>query len=140
MIALDTNLLVYSHRSLTKEHRFAQRAIERASSRGIGIALPTFFEFWSIVTHANSPGRPSTPEEVCAFFSTLQQEANLQIWHPTDGFAERLSKMAISLRVQGIRIFDFQIASIAFESGAEELWTHDNEFLSVPGLKVYDPI
>jgi len=41
--------------------------------------------------------------------------------------------------VQGPRIFDLQIALTAFENGATEIWTHDRNFLSLPGLRVRDP-
>ena len=41
MIALDTNLLVYAHRSATPEHKAAQAAIERAAAtEGWGFAVP----------------------------------------------------------------------------------------------------
>ncbi|MFM8292341.1 MAG: type II toxin-antitoxin system VapC family toxin, partial [Planctomycetia bacterium] len=64
MIAIDTNLLIYAHRSRTAEHRSARRAIEKAigSSGGCGIALPSIAEFFGIVTHP-AAGQPSTPAE-----------------------------------------------------------------------------
>jgi len=41
VIALDTNLLVYAHRSATPEHKAARAAIERATaSDGSGFAAP----------------------------------------------------------------------------------------------------
>ena len=65
MIALDTNLLVYAHRSAVAEHRSARQAIVRArtSSGGWGFSLPVVGEFWSVVTHPTAAGRPSAPEE-----------------------------------------------------------------------------
>ena len=47
---------------------------------------------------------------------------------------------AVSLKVRGRRIFDLQIAVIALEHGVKEIWTHDGDFVSVPGIKVYDPL
>jgi predicted nucleic acid-binding protein len=38
------------------------------------------------------------------------------------------------------QIFDLQIAVIAQEAGAREIWTHDQGFLSLPGLRVVDPL
>ena len=59
MIALDTNLLVYAHRSAVAEHRSARQAIVRArtSSGGWGFSLPVVGEFWSVVTHLTAAGR-----------------------------------------------------------------------------------
>jgi predicted nucleic acid-binding protein len=49
-------------------------------------------------------------------------------------------RWAAALKVRGLRIFDLQIAVIAFEHGAREIWTHDVNFMSVPNVKVRDPL
>lgn len=51
MIVIDTNILVYAHRSTTPEHESAKRALERAAAApdGWGITLTNLMEFWSIV-------------------------------------------------------------------------------------------
>ena len=141
MIALDTNLLVYAHRSAVPEHRSAQDAIVRAgrSGNGWGMSLAVVFEFWSVVTHPAASGRPSTPEEAVAFVGALKT-AGAQIWTPGVGFATRLMQMASAKSVVGPRIFDLQIALTAFEGGATELWTTDRHFASVPGLPVALPL
>ena len=141
MIALDTNLLVYAHRSAVAEHRAARRAIARASATSIGwgVSLAVAGEFWSVVTHPAAQGRPSTPDEARRFMASLA-EAGAEIWTPGAGFATRLTRMAVDLSVAGPRIFDLQIALTAFEGGATQLWTADRRFVSVPGLPVVDPI
>lgn len=141
MIAVDTNLLVYAHRSSLPEHRRARRAIERASGdpRGWGIALASVAEFWSVVTHSASP-RPSTGREASAFLAALETGAAMQVWVPRTGFATRLLQLASDLEVAGVRVFDLQIALTVFEHGASELWTHDRSFTRVPGLRLVDPL
>jgi predicted nucleic acid-binding protein len=47
---------------------------------------------------------------------------------------------AAQIRVSGSHIFDLQIALIALEHGATEIWTHDRNFVSAPGLPVHDPL
>lgn len=59
---------------------------------------------------------------------------------PGPGFGERLLQATADLEVSGPRIFDLQIALSAFEAGATELWTHDAAFVTVPGLRVSDPL
>jgi uncharacterized protein len=141
MIALDTNLLVYAHRSGVPEHRRAQRAIERASrhAAGWGVSLPVLAEFWSVVTHPAVSRLPSTPDEAAGFLTALV-EAGAAVWPPGPGLGPRLLQLAAELEVAGPRIFDLQIALIAFEGGATALWTADRRFASVPGLPVVDPI
>ncbi|MFM8533552.1 MAG: type II toxin-antitoxin system VapC family toxin [Acidimicrobiia bacterium] len=141
MIAIDTNLLVYAHRQRTPQHKRARKALELASSstRGWGLAASVLPEFWSVVTHPSSEGRPSTPAEAAAFVRALS-DAGAMIWLPGPGFGERLLQTASDLSVAGPRIFDVQIALTAFEGGATELWTHDAAFIGVPGLRVSDPL
>jgi predicted nucleic acid-binding protein len=141
MIAVDTSLLVYAHRSGLPEHRRAQRAIEKACGNPNGWAIPAFCaaEFWAVVTHPSSLGRPSQAEEARAFLAELCA-AGAKVLHPRDGFIGRLTQLASDLSIQGPRIFDLQIALVSFEGGAREIWTHDRRFVSLPGLPARDPL
>lgn len=141
MIALDTNLLVYAHREGAVEHERARAAILKAldDPRGWGICVPTVAEFWSIVTNPKMPGGPSSANVVAHFFHYLITEGRGNLWTPSPGFGQRLMRWATTLKIRGKRILDLQIALIAFEHGAHEIWTHDRNFISVPGVKVRDP-
>ena len=142
MIAIDTNLLVYAHRSQTPEHAAARAALERAASDpdGWGTTLTNVLEFWSIVTHPAATGRPSTPAQALRFFAGLTAGGLADIWVPGAGFADRLMRVARDLGVKGVRVFDLAVALTAFEAGASEVWTHDLHFRSVPGLRVVFPL
>ena len=142
MIAIDTNLLVYAHRAATRQHKAARKAIQKAasSSGGWGIALPCLAEFWSVVTHPTCSGGPSTVNQARNFLENLLRSGSGQIWLPSADLAEQLMEVAEEMKIQGTRIFDLQIAVIASGNGATEIWTHDADFLSVSGLKVYDPL
>jgi toxin-antitoxin system PIN domain toxin len=140
MIALDTNLLVYAHRSATPEHKAARAAIERAAATaGWGFAAPVVAEFWSVVTHPSASGRPSRPSEALGFLSSLA-DAGAEVWSPGAGFGLRLAQLAEALAVGGSRVFDLQIALCAFEGGARELWSHDARFVTIPGLRLVQPL
>jgi predicted nucleic acid-binding protein len=142
MIALDTNLLVYAHREGTVQHDRARAAIIKAleDPRGWGIPVPAIAEFWSVVTDLRHPGGPSPSRLANHFIHYLVTEGRGNIWTPGPGFGRRLMRWAASLKVRGRKIFDLQIAVIAFEHGAKEIWTHDTNFTSVPGVKVLDPL
>jgi uncharacterized protein len=142
MIALDTNLLIYAHRTATLESRSARAAIELAcnSRNGCGIALPSIAEFYSIVTHPTAKGRPSTPEEAAAFLRSLRDDGGAMIWGQGPHMADRLLQTADDLKITGVRVFDLQIALCALDGGATKIWTHDVNFVKVPGLRVMDPL
>ena len=120
MIAVDSNLLVYAHRTSVPEHRAAQRALERAAGdqAGWGITQASVTEFWSVVTHTASAGRPSTPAEASAFLRSLLRDGDAHFWLPGPGFGERLLHLAVDLDVRGPRIVDLQIAGA---QGSREL-------------------
>ena len=140
MIAIDTNLLVYAHRSRTPQHRAARRAIERAAAQGPwGFAVASLAEFWAVVTHPSSEGRPSTPAEASAYLRALA-DAGAEIWEPGAGFGARLAQLAVDLEVSGPRVFDLQIALTAFERGATDLWSADARFVRLPGLRLHNPL
>lgn len=72
--------------------------------------------------------------------TNLLQDGGGTLWQPGPDFGQRLFQLAEELKVTGPRLFDLQIALIAFENGATELWSHDRNFVGVPGLKVLDPL
>lgn len=141
MIAVDTNLLVYAHRTGYREHRAAQRAIRKAASHpgGWGIPLACLSEFWSVVTHPSCAGGPSSPRQAMGFLEALRAGGAL-FWAPGEAFWTRLAQAAADLDVRGARIFDLQIGLTALDNGATQIWTRDRNFTSLPGLRVFDPL
>lgn len=142
MIAIDTNLLVYAHRSSVPENKSAIHSLEKAfmASDGWGIPFPCIAEFWSVVTHPTCAGRPSQPKEAGGFISAILKDGHGEIWLPSHGCMERVMQTAVALNISGPRIFDLQIGLIALENGAHTVWTHDANFLKLPGLKIVDPL
>ncbi len=141
MIAIDTNLLIYAHRRGAPEHRRTQAALEAAveRGRGWGIALPCLAEFWSVVTSPHSPGGGSSPRQAAGFLQNLLA-AGCRIWAPEGTSFESFLSQAQTQAIRGAEIFDLQIAWIAKSQGAREIWTHDAGFISIPGLRVVDPL
>ena len=142
MIAIDTNLLVYAHRNRTPEHRSAVAAIERAVAllQRLGDRTPLD---WRILERRYPPELPTAPIDTRGCPGVSRHPP--RDWPGGDvgsrsGFGERLISAATSLGVSGARIFDLQIALLAFEGGATELWSHDANFMSLPGLPVHDPL
>jgi predicted nucleic acid-binding protein len=102
--------------------------------------LSCIAEFWSVVTHPAIIGGPSPAKDARAFLRALVLNGGASIWTPGAGFWERLTQLASNMNIAGPRVFDLQIALIALENGATELWSHDRGFAGLPGLRLYDPI
>lgn len=107
--------------------------------RGCGIALASVGEFWSVVTHP-AIRSATAAKDAARFLRDLEQQAGITTWVPEFGFSERLAKLAVQLGARGPAIFDLQIGLTAYESGAEEIWTHDPQFIAPPGLQIVDPL
>jgi predicted nucleic acid-binding protein len=142
VIALDTNLLVYAFLPGVRERVAARKAMEDASDdpRGWGIALSSVAEFWMVVTHPSAVDGPSPLRAARRFLDALILEGPGMLWMPGERFSTRLLQVATDLEVRGPRIFDLQIALTAFDNGATEIWTHDRNFVTIPGLRVHDPL
>jgi len=91
------------------------------------------------VTHPASSGRPSKAHQAESFLDNLIA-ADAKILYPRTGAMARLLKLAVRLDVRGPRIFDLQIGLTCQEGGAREIWSHDRNFVAVPGLVVNDPL
>jgi predicted nucleic acid-binding protein len=74
-----------------------------------------------------------------AFLKQLRR-AGAQVFYPKVGAQESICELAHDLKVTRNSIFDLQIAWIARDAGAKEIWTHDQGFIKLPGLKVVDPL
>ena len=110
-----------------------------AGDHGWGVVTACFAEFWATVTHPSMLGGPTTVEEATAFLGSLV-DADAATLVPGEDFAARLQLAAEQLGVAGLRIYDLQIALAARDAGAVTIWTHDRDFVRLPGLRVEDPL
>jgi hypothetical protein len=142
MIAVDTNLLVYSHRSDSPFHRAARESVEqlRGSPAPWVIPWPCVHEFVAIVTH---PGVFKTPTPLAVSFACVDAwlaSGNLLFIGESDGYFEKLRALATAARLNGSRIHDARIAALCLHHGVSELWTADRDFSAFPQLKVRNPL
>jgi predicted nucleic acid-binding protein len=100
------------------------------------IALDT-----NLLIYAHREGSPEHEGARRAILAALDVPRGWGICLPSIvEFGERLMRWAVSLKIRGRRIFDLQIAVIAYEHGVHEIWTHDRDFASIPSVKVIDPL
>ena len=142
MIAVDTNLLVYAHRTDAEVHVAARNALERLAGvpHGWAIPWPCAHEFLAVVTGA-AFGRDRSPMNVA-------MEA-LQCWlaHPgcsaigeSPGHLATLQGLCLRAGLAGGSVHDARIAAICLDHHVEELWTADRDFNRFPDLRVRNPL
>jgi uncharacterized protein len=142
MIAVGTNLLVYSHRSDSPFHAAARELIEglRLGPAAWAIPWPCIHEFLAMVTH---PKIFKTPTPLATGFACVDAwlaGGNLHLIGESDGYLEKLRSLAFAARLRGPRIHDARIAALCLHHGVSELLSADRDFSAFPQLKVRNPL
>ena len=142
MIAVDTNLLVYSHRADSPFHQAAKELVERLRTQPAAWAIPwpCVHEFMSIVTHPAIFRSPTPLATALAAVDAWLAAGNLNLLSESEGYWERLRQLATAARLKGPRIHDARIAALCLHHGARELWTADRDFSAFPQLTTVNPL
>jgi uncharacterized protein len=142
MIAVDTNVLVYSHRLESPFHQRAREVIERlrTSSASWAIPWPCIHEFIAIVTHPKVFKTPTPLEASFACIEAWLAGGNLHLICEGEGYLDKLCNLASGAKLQGPRIHDARIAALCLHHGVSELWTADRDFSPFQQLKTRNPL
>jgi toxin-antitoxin system PIN domain toxin len=142
MIAVDSNLLIYSHRENSEFHAGAKELIDslRGQSAPWAIPWPCVHEFIGIVTHPGIYKPASTLGEALGFLDALFASSQLHLLAESPGYFDKLRDIATAARLKGPRIHDARIAALCLHHGASELWSADRDFSAFPQLKVRNPL
>lgn len=142
MIAVDTNLLVYAHRTDSQWHDAAAPLI-RTLAEGTApwaIPWPCLHEFVAIVTHPRIYA-PPTPQTAAI--------AQVEAWlaSPTHvslaegpGYWDTLSTTLKSSKVTGPQVHDARVAALCIHHRVSELWSADRDFSRFAALTTRNPL
>jgi uncharacterized protein len=142
MIAVDTNLLIYSHRTEIRAHAMAFRAVQSLveGSSPWAVPWPCAHEFISVVTNPKPFRKPTSPHEAIAFLRSLTESEHFHWLAEGPGYLEKLESLLVSRIIVGGRIHDARIAALCLYHGVRELWTADRDFSMFPQLKTRNPL
>ena len=142
MIAVDTNILVYAHRTDSPFHDRAREAIESVASaaRPWAIPWPCVHEFVAIVTNLRIYRTPTPLEIAFTQLRALGEIERLSFIGESDDSLPVLEELSVAAKVQGAMIHDARIAAICRSHGVDELWSADRDFSRFPGLKTHNPL
>jgi toxin-antitoxin system PIN domain toxin len=142
MIAVDTNILVYSHREESPFHTKAKQIVEqlRQGPAEWAIPWPCVHEFIAIVTHQKIFKLPTPLEAAFACIDAWLASDNLRLIGESEGYLSKLRELSLKAKLQGARIHDARIAAISLHHGVNELWTADRDFSAFPQLTTRNPL
>jgi len=142
MIAVDTNILVYSHRSDSAWHQAADASLASLaeSSRPWAIPWPCVHEFLAIATHPRIFDPPSPMADALQQVDCWREAPGLTFIGESSGYWGRLRPLVELGRILGGRVHDARIAAICLQHGVTELWSADRDFSRFPALRVSNPL
>lgn len=142
MIAVDTNILVYAHRSDSQFHAPGLRRLRELveGNSAWGIPWPCVHEFLGIVTNRRIYQPPTSPDEALQYVDSLIQSPNLVLLSETDRHWQTLQALVRRAQILGGKVLDARIAAICIDHGVTELWSADRDFNRFPALKVVNPL
>lgn len=143
MIAIDTNILVYSHRREARDHHTASSLLrELAEGRDRwAIPWPCVYEFFSVVTNRRIwKEAASTAEQAWRQIEAWTNSPSCTLLKEPDDFLDILRPLVCRPRVRGPVVHDARVAAICLAHGVEEFLTADRDFSLFPELRTKNPL
>lgn len=143
MIAIDTNILVYSHR---RESRYHDRALVlvRDLAEGVerwAIPWPCIYEFFSVVTNRRIwRESASTAQQAWRQIEAWSGSPACTLLNEPEEFLAILEPLITRARVRGPIVHDARVAAICIAHGVDELLTADRDFSLFPELPARNPL
>lgn len=141
MIALDTNVLVYAHRTDSEWHQKARTAVMEVAEGPSAWAIPwsCLHEFLAIVTHPRIYRPASTIEQAFEQVRAWLESPSLVLLTESDAHLPTLERLLTESRSTGPRVHDARVAALCVEHGVSELWTLDRDFARFAGVPTKNP-
>jgi toxin-antitoxin system PIN domain toxin len=142
LIAVDTNLLVYAHRTDSAFHE--QAAVCIASlAEGPGrwaIPWPCLHEFLGVVTNPRIFSDATSIATASAAVDAWLESPRVELLRESDTHWSVLRPLMRDAKLKGAQVHDARIAALCLQHGVRELWSADRDFKRFPSLAVRNPL
>ena len=142
MIAVDTNLLVYSVREDSPWHKPAIACIRRLAEGAStwAIAWPCIHEFVAVVTHPRIY-KPSTPlRDAILQVEYWMESPGLRLLGEGPSYWDHVKEFLITGKAAGPIVHDAHVVALCCQHGVREIWTTDRDYSRFRGLRVRNPL
>jgi uncharacterized protein len=142
MIAIDTNILVYSVIEDSPWHPAAFAALRRvAEGRSLwAIPWPCLHEFLGVVTHPKIYKPPTPLHDAILQVEYWMESPTLRLLGEGPGYWDHLKPLLLAGKIAGPQVHDARIAAICRSAGVREIWTADRDYSRFSGLPVRNPL
>jgi toxin-antitoxin system PIN domain toxin len=142
VIAIDTNVLVYAHRTDMPQHRAAIEALSGLSEK-VGrwaIPWPCVHEFIAVCTRPAMGSSASSLPDALQAVQTWLSHLNCVTLCESNRHFLTLAALCERANLRGGAVHDARIAAICIDHGVDELWTCDRDFARFPDLAIRNPL
>ena len=142
MIATDTNILVYAHRTDSEWHAQARAGVATLAEGRVawGLPWPCVHEFLAIASHPRIYDPPSTIAQAIDQVDAWLASPAAVLLSETDSHWDVLKNQLRNGQVRGPVVHDARVASLCIGHGVTEFWTADRDFGRFPNLRVRNPL
>jgi toxin-antitoxin system PIN domain toxin len=142
VIAVDTNILVYSHRRDSPWNSAAAECVRELAEGSVTWAIPwqCVHEFFGVTTNPRLWRDPSTPEEAIRQLALWLDSPQIVLLTEGPDHWKTLQAVLGSSGVKGPRVHDARIVALCIQHGVSALWSADRDFSRFAGLKVVNPL
>jgi toxin-antitoxin system PIN domain toxin len=142
LIAVDTNILVYAHRTDSEWH---ERAVVRLRALAEGRAAwavpwPCIHEFLAIVTHPRIYDPPTPVVAALDQVESWLESPSLHLLGEDRSHWAALRPLLEAGRAAGPKVHDARIVALCLGQGVEVLWSADRDFGRFPALATLNPL
>ena len=141
MIAVDTNILVYSVREESPYYHQALKLVTSLaeSTDPWAIPWPCAYEFLRVLTHPKIFVPPNTVEDALGRLERFRSSPSLVMLGDGPAHLRHMTKVIRESGATGNLVHDAHIAALCMEHGVSELYTMDRDFSRFSGLKIKHP-
>lgn len=142
MIAIDTNLLVYAHRSEMPFHERAREVLTGAvgGAEPVSVPWPCVHEFLAVVSNPRIFKDPTPMDAALDAVGRLLNSLGGGFLAEGEGYLGTLERIARPALLQGTVVNDARIAALCLYHGVRVLWSADRDFSRFPDLAVANPL
>ena len=142
MIAVDSNILVYSVREDSPWHRVALACVRNLAEGGAAwaIAWPCLHEFLAVVTHPRIYRPPTSTPDAIHQVDYWMESPTLRLLGEDAGYWEHLKSTLTTAKAVGPLVHDARVAAICRNAGVGEIWTADRDYSRFPGILARNPL
>jgi len=142
MIALDSNILVYSVREDSPWHKAALACLRELAEGAALWALPwpCIHEFLAVVTHPRIYQPPTPLEDALRQVDYWMESPTLRLLGEASGYWERLKDLLRAGKAAGPLVHDARLAALCRTHAVRELWSADRDYSRFGELRVRNPL